>query len=325
MAGRAMKGELEYRLPDWPVVDFHMHFPVAEDDFMRPWRESYIKRFGQKKWEMLARESNAYQDEWWLNWSFPQPEAETSDWRKQADRWAAEVERYHLHRVAFVSGGGNDLLAGAVARHPDKFVGFAHHDPFAPYAARELERAITELGFRGYKIFAPVLSRPLTDEALHPVWEVAEKHQIPVLIHFGILGGGGGIGNAVNMDPLILHDVARGFPGIPFVVPHFGTGYVRELLQLCWACRNVYVDTSGNNEWVRWMPYPLTIEDLFARFYQTIGPERIIFGSDSAWFPRGFAVRYLLDQLRAARQLRIPEADLKLIFGGNAIRLLKIA
>jgi predicted TIM-barrel fold metal-dependent hydrolase len=57
---------------------------------------------------------------------------------------------------------------------------------------------------------------------------------------------------------------------------------------------------------------------------ETIGPERIIFGSDSSYFPRGFAVRYLQDQIRDCRELGIPESDIGLIFAGNAARLLKI-
>ncbi|MER3468251.1 MAG: 2-amino-3-carboxymuconate-6-semialdehyde decarboxylase, partial [Thermoflexus sp.] len=91
---------------------------------------------------------------------------------------------------------------------------------------------------------------------------------------------------------------------------------------LCWACRNVYVDTSGNNEWVRWMPYELTLKDLFRRFVETIGPERILFGSDSEWFPRGFAVRYLEDQLRICYEIGLREEDIQKIFADNAARLL---
>ena len=314
---------MELRLPEWPIIDFHVHFPVP-GSFLGGSRQRFIARFGQRKWDLLAKARSEYQEDWFLSWAFPRPEEASRTWEEQADRWRAEADQYNLARVVFVTGGGNDQLAKIVARHPDRFLGFAHHDPFAPDAARELERAVTQLGLRGYKVFAPLLDRRLDDEAAFPVWEVAERHRLPVLIHFGILGGGGGTGNALNIDPLVLHDVAKAFPEVPFVIPHFATGYVRELLQLAWACRNVHVDSSGNNEWVRWMPYDLDIQTLFRRFYETVGPERIIFGSDSSWFPRGFAVRYLLDQFRACRQLRLPDEHLRLIFGGNAARLLHL-
>lgn len=313
---------LTYEAPSWPVVDFHAHFPVAEDDFMRPYREAYIRRFGEAKWGRIVSGSSGLQQEWQAAWSFPVPDEATSDWQTLSDRWLGEVEQLNLTAVAFVTGGGNDLLSRIVHRHPERFIGFAHHDPEAPDAAAELLRAFDVHGFKGYKVFAPLVKRPLGDESLYPVWEAAERNRLPVLVHFGILGGGGGIGYGVNIDPLTLHDVAKAFPGVPFVVPHFGCGYVRELMQLCWACPNVYVDTSGNNEWVRWMPYDLNLDILFRRFYETVGPQRIIFGSDSSWFPRGFALRYLLDQMRVCRQMRMPESDMAAIFGGNAAGLL---
>ena len=75
---------------------------------------------------------------------------------------------------------------------------------------------------------------------------------------------------------------------------------------------------------MRWMPYPLSYHDLFAKAFEHFGPERIIFGSDSSYFPRGFSLRYLQDQLRVCYQLNFKEADIKLIFGGNAARLLKL-
>jgi len=289
---------------------------------MGPVTERYRCRFGEEKTELLRDQGRLSQQEWRRAWCFPDPEARGDDWEETARRWAAEVKKYRLHKIVFVTGGGNDWLRAIVATNPQHFLGFAHHDPFQPGAAEELERAVIELGFKGYKIFAPALSGSLDDQRLEGLWNTAEKFRLPVLVHFGVLGGGGGVAYHPNINPLSLHDVAKGYPGINFVIPHFGCGYPKDLLHLCWVCPNVYVDTSGNNEWVRWMPYDLTLDDLFARFYRTIGPERIIYGSDSEWFPRGYAVRYFLDQIRACRHLRIPEDEIQLIFGGNALRLL---
>jgi uncharacterized protein len=181
-----------------------------------------------------------------------------------------------------------------------------------------------EDGMRGYKVIAPALPGAIDDEALMPVWQAAEDLGIPVLVHFGVLDGGGGTAAHVNISPLRLHDVAKGFPYTPFVIPHFGCGYPAELLQLAWACRNVCVDSSGNNEWIRWMPYPLTLADLFRKFTETIGPERILFGSDSAHFPRGLVRAYYDEQTRIVSQLGLSPGDRHNIFAGNAARLLNL-
>ena len=114
------------------------------------------------------------------------------------------------------------------------------------------------MGLRGYKILAPALDTPIDHPSAYPTWEAAADLEIPVLIHFGVLGGGGGVSQHVNMSPLSLHDVARDFASVQFVIPHLGCGYVLELLHLMWSCPNVHVDTSGSNQWIRWMPEEIT-------------------------------------------------------------------
>jgi len=238
-----------------------------------------------------------------------------------AAAWAEEVRRHQLYRVNFVTGGGNDQLSRIVAAYPDRFTGFAHH-PLTPATLPELRRAAEELGLGGYKILAPRTEVPFDDERLGPLWEYIEARRLPVLIHFGWLGNGGGIIDHPRINPLTLARTALAYPGIPFVIAHFGCGYWRELLQLCWACPNVSVDTSGSNQWVRWVPYPLDLESLFRKAYETIGPRRVVFGTDSAWFPRGFSLRYLQDQIRVCRQIGMRQDELQLVFGGNAAELL---
>lgn len=303
-----------------PVLDVHAHFPVR--DGRDPAREAYVARYGQAKWDRVMGWLSEDQRAWRGAWGFPDPEPAGPD-DEMATRWAAEVDRHRLVRIVFVTGGDNDRLAKIVASHPDKFVGFAHHDPFRPGAAAELERAVTTLGLRGYKLIAPLLPAGIADERLWPVWETAERLGIPVLIHFGPLRYQGIVAHP-NMSPLTLQDVARAFPGIPFIIPHFGCGYPRELLHLAWVCGNVHVDTSGSNEWMRWMPYDLTLGGLFRKFLETVGPRRILFGTDSSWFPRGFAIRYLEDQLRACWELGCGDDTMRAIFAGNAARLLGI-
>ena len=294
-------------------------FPVKGDPATggRPFHAS-----GTAEAQQIAHvRAQRYRAAWRLAWDFPEPEQEERPWDEQADRWLAELDRYGIDRIAFATGGGNDTLARVVARHPERFVGFAHHNPFAPDAAAAMRRAVQQLGLRGLEIIAPALERRIDDRELYPLWETVEAMRAPVLIHFGMLGAGGGTAWNGRDNPGPLEQVARDFPTIQFVIPHFGIQHVTELLFLCWACENVNVDTSGSNQWVRWMPYPLTLEALIRKFYETIGPDRILFGSDSSWFPRGFSIRYLQDQIRACRFMNMPNDALRKIVGGNAARL----
>ena len=310
------------------VIDFHVHFPTLNGSFIEgapnP-RQQYAERVGERRAKIARELAMSYNRQWRATWGFDPPDREKFTDEEQADRWAAEIEKYGLRAVGFVTGGGNKNLAKVIKRHSDKFVGFAHNYLFGDGAAKELKRAVEEDGMKGYKLLAPALDRPVEDEAGYPVWEMCAELDIPVLIHFGILGSGGGVAWHQNINPLKLHNVAKDFPEVTFVVPHFGCAWIRETLQLCWACGNVSVDTSGSNQWVKWVDGEWDTKKLFRKYMETIGPERIIFGSDSSYFPRGFAQPYIQQQIRDVRELNYREDDIQLIFGGNAARLFKIA
>lgn len=299
------------------VIDFHAHFPVKNTMGVDKPREQHPLLLA------YARERSARMNQEWST----APNEKAAETPQEIDtvarRWADEVTRHGLRLVNFVTGRTNDLLASVVAEHPDKFMGFAHH-ALKPGSDTELKRAVDELGLRGYKIFGPLTELPFEDPGLRPVWEFCAERRLPVLIHFGFLGRGGGVVRHERMSPLSLFETARDFPEVPFVIPHFGAGYLHDLLALCWSLPNIYIDTSGSNGWVRWMPYPLSLEDLFRKTYETVGPERVVFGTDSHLFPRGFAERYLQDQLRACYTLNFKDEDVRAIFSGNAARLLGI-
>ncbi|HPH10514.1 MAG TPA: amidohydrolase family protein [Thermotogota bacterium] len=290
------------------LIDSHAHFPYNEPVTASTDRVKDSRLEAERK-------------KWKKAWGFPNVEP-IDDFDTLADLWEQECEKHGLEKIVFTTAGGNEHAIRLAQRCPERFVAYAHHDPGLPNAAQTLEEAITKGGLRGYKILGPAIATPLNSRALYPVWEVAQARGIPVLIHFGILGSAGGIASHPNINPLIIHDVAKAFPRIPFIVPHFGCGYIYETLNLCWACPNVSIDTSGSNQWMRWMPYEVNLEILFRKYRETIGPERIIFGTDSNTFPRGFAKRYLEDQIRAMIYVGFSEAEVDRVLYLNAKTLL---
>ncbi|MEO1290142.1 MAG: amidohydrolase family protein, partial [Chloroflexota bacterium] len=156
------------------IIDFHTHFPTA-----KPWfkdmgtdiRAKYRERRGDARASKLGEYARGYSNHWRKMWGYDPPERDLPDDETQADRWAEEVDKYGLRAVGFVTGGGNDNLGAVIKRHPDKFIGFAHHHPFGENAAEELKRAVTEHSFKGYKLLAPMIDHPIEDEAAYPVWE----------------------------------------------------------------------------------------------------------------------------------------------------------
>lgn len=78
----------------------------------------------------------------------------------------------------------NDAVAAAIARHPDRFRGFATlpmRDPAA--AAEELERVVRDQRFVGALINGHVNGRYLDDTFFWPVFECAETLGVPIYLH----------------------------------------------------------------------------------------------------------------------------------------------
>jgi predicted TIM-barrel fold metal-dependent hydrolase len=84
-------------------------------------------------------------------------------------------------------------------------------------------------------------------------------------------------------------------------------------------CPNVLLDTSSSNSWIKYVG--LSLPAVFRQALAVVGPERLLFGSDSSFFPRGW-VRDVYDQQSAALDEIGATADMRdKIFGGNFGRL----
>lgn len=300
------------------IIDSHAHFPVARPRPGAPAQETHPAIAAYNR-ERMARMRKV--------WNFPDPQppaATDEEIRAYADAYVADLDRWGVERIIWVTGGGNEELARIVRLHPDRFIGLSHEPIYEDGALERLQEAVEVHGLRGLKMFGPRMPIPFEDPRLRPIWQYLADRRLPVLCHFGTLGHGGGVVYHPRMSPLTLEPVAREFLDIPFIIPHFGCSYMWDLLQLCWALPNIYVDTSGSNQWMDWMPYPMDVKTALRKFYELIGPDRILFGTDSSWRPRGFVHQYLELQVRAARELRLPEEDIQKIFAGNAARLYRI-
>jgi uncharacterized protein len=114
--------------------------------------------------------------------------------------------------------------------------------------------------------------------------------------------------------------LALRFPGVPVIVPHFGAGLLRETLMAADQCSNIYLDTSSSNAWMKYHP-GLTLDAVYRQALAVVGPERLLFGTDSSFFPRGWQAAVHRAQLAALDAAGVSEADRSQILGGNFERL----
>jgi len=245
------------------------------------------------------------------------------------DRWAKELDRHEVSRAALIASIPGDAVsvAEAVAHHPHRFVGFFMHNPAGSSADTTLERALQDLNMRAVCLFPAMHGYRLDDEAVERVFKAAATHGAAVFVHCGVLTVGVrqklGLPSRFDLrlgDPLALARTAAGFPQVPVIVPHFGAGFFREALIAADQCSSIHFDTSSSNSWVRFHQ-GLTLESVFRSAVAVLGPERLLFGTDSSSFPRGWQKGIYDQQLRAMTAAGISDGDRQQILSANFDRL----
>ena len=247
-----------------------------------------------------------------------------------AERWIHEMDTHGVGRAALIASvpGDEASVAAAVARHPDRIVGFFMVDPSADDAVSRTRDAIETQGLRGLCLFPAMHHVPLHDSRVQQVVDVAAAHPgTAVFVHCGVLSVGVrrklGLPSKFDLrlgDPLAVAKLAMAYPNLPFIVPHFGAGMLREALMAADACPNVHLDTSSSNSWIRYTP-GLTLESVFKAAVSVVGARRLLFGTDSSFFPRGWQRGVYDTQKTAVASLGLPASDEAMIFGGNFDRI----
>ena len=246
-----------------------------------------------------------------------------------ADRWIAELDRHGVARAAMIASipGDEDSVALAVHRHPSRLVGFFMFNPAAGEVGTRLTRALGEQQLRGICLFPAMHGYRLDDERVKEAFVAAADRGAAVFVHCGVLTVGVrkklGLPSPFDLrlgDPLALAAVAARFPSVRVIVPHFGAGMLREALMAVDQCATIHLDTSSSNGWLKYYP-GLTLEQVFRQALAVAGPERLLFGTDSSFFPRGWQQPIYAAQDAALQAIGAAEEDRQKIFGGNFDRL----
>lgn len=190
-------------------------------------------------------------------------------------------------------------------------------DPRTPDASDLLEREMAA-GFKGVKLY-PVNRRfHLSDPACRPFFEKAAELGAAFTIHYGVTVDSAG--DLRYADPTDLSPVARDFPDTPFVIAHFGAGYLSEALRLGYQCKNVCLDSSGTNNWMDYDPHGYTLAQVFDRTLTAFGPERVLFGTDSGT-TGPYREWIAFQQRRTLEELGLSAHDRDLVLRANAVRI----
>jgi predicted TIM-barrel fold metal-dependent hydrolase len=295
---------------DLPVNDAHVHF------------------FSHKFYSTLARQKKLEGAEALgpvLNWEIP-----LHDPAILAQTWVAELDRHGVNRASLIASthGDEESVSAAVSIYPNRFFGCFMVDPMQADALERVRSAAANRYLHCMCLFPAMHTYSIADGRLVPILEVASDHSLAVFVHCGAISVGVrnklGLPSQFDMrfsNPLDLHPVALHFPQIRFIIPHFGAGLFREALMLADLCPNVWLDTSSSN---RWMMYEgLDLRAIFRRSIDLIGTDRLVFGTDSSFFPRGWNAEILKQQTTALYELGLNKEQAEQILCQSLERFFK--
>ncbi|OGQ81553.1 MAG: hypothetical protein A3F90_08415 [Deltaproteobacteria bacterium RIFCSPLOWO2_12_FULL_60_19] len=317
------------------VIDVHHHW-MPEEHYRRP--ELYVRQN-----EEVIHEPDRFriQRAGVQLFSPPKMTARLDEQIRAMDR--AGVDRAALHVGVWLDWLDlkaarliNARMAEAAARYPGRIIPLAHVPPLEPDAARELKRAVADLGCKGVAINTHVGGVLLDDEKMHPFYRAVSELDVPILVHpaaeiplahphgmeqFNLTRNlGRAFDTTINMARLTLGGTLERFPNLRFVFSHLGGAFfaIKNRLNPAYFDkrakgffdkykRRIFIDTAP--------PFWSPEEIRFA--VRMMGENQVLMGSD---FP---TIDRLRDAVKLVRQAKTTALVKKKVLGANAQKLFR--
>ncbi|MDP2883518.1 MAG: amidohydrolase family protein [Ignavibacteria bacterium] len=249
-----------------------------------------------------------------------------------AKRWIEIIDKWKIERMMLFSSipGDEDSVVKAVQAFPTRFAGIFTVDPNSNLLIVNAEKRLKQDGLRGLLLSPSVYHISVNDSWLDPLYQLCQDAKAIVFTQFGKVTikprEYAGMQSYVDEDfsnPKDLIPVAKKYPAIRFVIPHFGGGRFEETLEVGKECTNVYIDTAGSNSWMAEHSSKPDLRTVFQKTLAAFGAARVLFGSASGMFPRGYRYDIVDNQTKLVQEMRIPLGEAKKIFYENAAALVE--
>jgi predicted TIM-barrel fold metal-dependent hydrolase len=269
-------------------------------------------------------------------WNFPGDFSE--DFIRQANRarpghpvdLSASYENYRASApedtFTIVFGGkarlsglwiNDQTVADYVAKDPAHLIGFLSVDPTQENWEREMRIGHEELGLRGIKLLPMYAGFSPDDEKLEAMWQYAERHGLPVLLHTGT--------TFIAQAPLaftlprLIEPVAVKHPSVKIILAHLGHPYEGECLVTIRKHENVFADVSA----LHYRPWQLYNSLILAQEYGVW--HKILFGTDFPFTTVNASmagIRALNDMLEGTKLPRLDAAQIEAMIYRDSLTLL---
>jgi 2,3-dihydroxybenzoate decarboxylase len=256
----------------------------------------------------------------------------------------SRVQQVGASEAVELATGANDRLHGVIDRNPDRFAAFAAlPTPEPQAAARELDRTVTQLGFKGAMIHGRSQDLFHDNRRFWPIFERAQALDVPVYLHPGpphpamidayyrdyladfpylnSAAWGYTVDTANQALRMILSGLFESYPDLKIILGHMGEGLpflvdrIDEALKRPGNktvnfketfCRNFYLTTSGH----------FSTPALLCALLE-VGIDRILFSIDYPFVDNEPGMKWM-------ETVPLSAEDKEKMFNGNARRLLKL-
>lgn len=148
----------------------------------------------------------------------------------------------------------NDYIAWLCKKYPDVFpTGWAMVDPHrGKLALMEMERAVKELGLMGIKFQQAAQRFCPSDKQWYPMWDFLQDLGVPIQLHCGYTGVGGGPPGGLGVNPIHYTNpywidfVLSDFPRLNIIGCHPAWPFEEIALAICLHKGNFYRELSGH-------------------------------------------------------------------------------
>jgi uncharacterized protein len=256
---------------------------------------------------------------------------------------AIGVDLLAADEQAAVLRGVHDELAAAVKARPDRFEGFATPGMKDPAAAvKELERCVTELGFKGLLLNGTTDGKFMDAPEFFPVLEAAQALGVPLYLHpapppkvvkdayysglpgeagmlLSIAGWGWHAEMGLHLLRLIVSGVLDKLPSLQVIVGHMGEGVPYALarsngvLSLVTKGRRSVAEVMKDQVWVTTSGY--FTRPPFECCREVIGLEKMMYSVDYPFSANTRGKDFLAG-------LTLSESEMAALAHGNAERVL---
>lgn len=200
------------------------------------------------------------------------------------------------NRYRIFDSPNNELVAAAIDKYPDRFLGWAAVNPTIPESVKEVESFLNKPGFIGVK--AHPFMHQYSIKTLDSIAAMCQSKNIPILIH-------------LSSETDSYKYLPQHYPELKIIYAHAGLPFWKKLWIYVKDQPNVFIDTSSD----------YLTPTIVRMAVETMGYQKVLYGCDGPYGMEKYNEYDYTAKKRWIDLLPISDREKECIFGKNFLEL----